>query len=116
MGLKKKKYGHDLRTRFIRHYQNCDSLRELAAKTVLLRSTVQDMVDKYKSTKCIGNLFGYARKRKIRATTSRLIRRKLKLYRRKSASMIKAEIENELEISLNVDTIRRRAHEVGLFG
>ena len=30
--------------------------------------------------------------------------------------MVKIEIENELGISLHVDTIRKRAHEVGLFG
>ena len=72
------------------------------------------MVDKYKSTKCIGNLFGRGRKRKTRATTDRLIQRKLKLIRRKSASMVKIEIENELGISLHIDTLRKRAHEVGL--
>ena len=71
------------------------------------------MVDKYKSTKCIGNLFERGRKRKTRATTDRLIRRKLKFVRRKSASMVKIEIENELGISLHVDTIRKRAREAG---
>ena len=30
--------------------------------------------------------------------------------------MVKIEIENELENSLHVDTIRKRAHEIGLFG
>ena len=30
--------------------------------------------------------------------------------------MVKIEIENKLEISLHVDTIRKRAHELGLFG
>ena len=30
--------------------------------------------------------------------------------------MITVEIQNELEISLHVDTIQKRAHEVGLFG
>ena len=72
------------------------------------------MVDKYKSTKCIGNLFGRARsKRKTRATTNRLIQRKLKLYQRKSASTARVEIKNEQGISLHIDTIRKRAHEVG---
>ena len=47
------------------------------------------MVDKYKSTKCIDHLFGHAGRRK----TNRLIQRKLKLDRRKSASTVKAEIE-----------------------
>ena len=45
--------------------------------------------------------------------TDRLIQRKLKLYRRKSASMVKIEIENGLGILLHVDTIRKRAHKVG---
>ena len=72
------------------------------------------MVDKYKSTKCIGHLFGRGRKRKTRTTTDRLIQRKLKLVPRKSASMVKIEIENELGISLHFDTIRKRVHEVGL--
>ena len=74
------------------------------------------MVDKYKSTKCISHLFGRAHIWKTRATTDRLIQRKLKLVRRKSASMVKAEIENELGISLHVETIRKRVHEVELFG
>ena len=74
------------------------------------------MVDKYKSTKCIGHSFGRDRKRRTRATTDRLIQRKLKLVRRKSASIVKIEIENERGILLHVDTIRKRAHKLGLFG
>ena len=74
------------------------------------------MIDKYKSTKCIGNLFGPGNsKRQTKPTTNRLIQRKLKLDR-KSASTVKVEIENEQGISLHVDTIRKRAHEVGRFG
>ena len=116
MALKKKEHSNDLRTLVIRYCQNGDSLSEIAAKTIFSRSAVQYMVHKYKSTKCISHLFGRGRKRKTRATTDRLIQRKLKLVRRKSASIVKIEIENELEISLHVDTIRKRAHEVGLFG
>ena len=71
------------------------------------------MVDKYKSTKCIGYLFGRGRKEKTRSTTDRLIQRKLKLYRRKSVSTVKVEIENELGTSLHVDTIRQRTYEIG---
>ena len=74
------------------------------------------MIDKYKSTKCIGHLFELARKRKTTATIDRLIQCKVKFDRRKSASMVKVEIENRLGISLHVDTIRKRAHELRLFG
>ena len=73
------------------------------------------MVDKYKSTKCIGNLFGRSHKRKTRAATDQLIQHKLKLDGRKSASTVTLEIENELGISLHIYTIRKREHKVGLF-
>ena len=81
MAPKKKEHSNDLRTLVIRHYQNGDSLSEIAAKTLLSLSTVQYMINKYKSTKCIGHLFGCGRQRKTRATTDRLIQRKVKLVR-----------------------------------
>ena len=71
------------------------------------------MVDEYKSTKCIDHLFGCDRKRKTRITTDRLIQRKLKFDRRKSSSTVKVEIENKRRILLQVDTIRKWAHEIG---
>ena len=114
-GTEKKERSNDLRTLVVRHYQNGDSLSKIAAKILLSRSTVEYMVDKYKSTKCISHVFGHGRKRK-RATTDRLIQRKLKLVRRKLASMVKVEVENERIILLHVDIIRKRESEVGLFG
>ena len=74
------------------------------------------MIKKYKSTKCIGNLFGRGRKRKTAATTDRLIQRKLKCDRRKSTCSIAAELETELRILISQSTVQRRAHEIGLFG
>ena len=53
MAPKKKENSNDFPTLVIRRYQNGDSLSEIVAKTLLSRSTVQYMVDKYKSTKCI---------------------------------------------------------------
>ena len=116
MAPKKKEHNNDLRNLVIQHYQNGDSQREIAAKALLPRTIVQYMIEKYKSTKCIGNLFGRGRRRKTTATTDRFIQRKVKLDRRKYASAVKVEIENELEIPLHVDTIRNRAHEARLFG
>ena len=43
------------------------------------------------------------------------IQRKVKLDRRKSASAVKVEIENQLRISLHVETIPNRAHQATLF-
>ena len=116
MASKKKEHKNDLRNLVLQHYQNGDSQREIAAKTLLPRTTVQYMIEKYKSIKRVGNLFGRARRRKTTATTDRLIQRKVKLDRRKSASAVKVEIKNELGISLHVGTIRNQAHEARLFG
>ena len=66
----------------------------------------------HQSIKCRENLFGRAPKRK---TTNRLIQRKVKLDRRKSASAVKVEIENQLRISLHVDINRNIAHQARLF-
>ena len=93
----------------IQYYQNGDLLSEMAAKILLSPS----IVDKYKLPKCIGHLFGHARKTKTRVTIDRLIQCKIKLDRRKSSSTVKVEIENERGISLHIDPIRKRAHEVG---
>jgi hypothetical protein len=48
--------------------------------------------------------------------TDRLIQRKLKLDRRKSARTVTSGLEKELGILISESTIQRRAHEVGLFG
>ena len=67
---KKREYSNILRTLVIRHDLNAGSLSEITATTLVSRSTVQYMVDKYKSTKRIGHLFGCASsKRKTRVTT-----------------------------------------------
>ena len=64
----------------------------------------------------MGNLFGHSRRRKTTAITDRFIQCKVKFDRRKSASAVNVELENELGISLHVDTIRNRVHEARLFG
>jgi transposase len=116
MAPKKKEHSNDLRTLVIKHYLNGDSQREIAKKVLLSRPTVQSIIKKYKNTKCLGNLFGRGRKRKTTATTDRLIQRKLKLDRRKSARIITSEVEKDLGILISESTVKRRAHEVGLFG
>ena len=46
----------------------------------------------------------------------RLIQRRLKLYRRKSARAVTSKLGKDLRILINESTVKRRAHEVGLFG
>ena len=79
------------------------------------RSTVNHMIKRYKSTKCIGNIIGRGRKRKKTIHTDRTLQRKIKSDRKKSSTFIKAELEKELNITISQTTICRRAHEIGLY-
>lgn len=112
----KKEYSHDLRETVIKHFLNGDSEREIATKVLIPRSSVNYIIKKYKSTKCIGTLTGRGRKRKTTIHTDRLIQRKLKADRRKPASAVKAELQTELQVAISESTIRRRAHDIGLYG
>ena len=91
---------------------NGDSEREIARNVLIPRTFIHCMIQKYKSTKCIGNIIGRGRKRKTITHTDRLIQRKIKANRPGPAVAVKAE----LETSLNISTVRRRLHEAGLYG
>ena len=77
---------------------------------------VLDIINKYKRTKSIGNLFDRGRKEKSTTTTDRTIQRILKKDRRTSPEKGAAEIKKQLDISLSAQTVRNRAHEIGMFG
>ena len=113
---KKKEYSNDLREVVIKHFLNGDSEREIACKVLIPRSSVNYMITKYKSMKCIGNMIGRGRKRKTTIHANRIIQRKIKTNRRKSSTSVKAELQTELNITISETTIRRRAHEIGLYG
>ena len=51
MAPKKKEYNNDPRNLVIHHYQNGDFQREIAAKTLLPRTTVQYMIEKIEINK-----------------------------------------------------------------
>ena len=74
------------------------------------------MIAKYKLTKYIRNIIGRSRKRQTTTHTDRVIQRKIKVDRRKSASNVKAELQTELDITISESTISQRAHEAGLYG
>ena len=109
-------HGNDLRSLVIKHFQSGDSQSEIPTKTLLPRETVRDIINKCKKTKCIGNLFGRGRKRKTTTTTDRTIQCILKKNRRISAEKVAAEIKKQLDISLSAQSVRNRAHEIGMFG
>ena len=64
MAPKKKEHSNEVRSLIIKHYQNGDSQREIASNMLVLRKTVRYIIQKYKATKCISNLFGHGHKTK----------------------------------------------------
>ena len=110
----KKEYSYDLRETVIKHFLNDDdSEREIARKIVIPPTSIHRMIQKYKST---GNIIGRGRKRKTITHTDRLIQRKIKANRPEPAAAVKAELETSLNIVISESTVRRRLHEVGLYG
>ena len=79
---------------------------------------VLDIINKYKRTKCIENLFSRGRKRKTTTTTTtdRTTQHILKKDRRTSTEKVAAETKKQLDISLSAQSARNRAHEIGMFG
>ena len=109
MAPKKKEHAFDMRETIIKHYLNGDSERTP-------RSSINSIITKYKKTKSIGNILGRGRKCKTSANVDRIIPHKTKTDRRTSASSVKAELQYEHGITISEQTVRRRLHEVGLFG
>ena len=97
---KKKEYSNNLGV-VIKHFLNGDSEREIACEVLIPRSSVNYMITKYKSMKCIGNMIGRGRKRKTIIYTDRIIQRKIKTDRRKSSTSVKAELQTELNITIS---------------
>ena len=112
----KKEYSSDLRQLVIKHFLNGESDRERDKKVLIPRDSVHCIIAKYKSTKCIGNLMGRRRRRNVSTHTDRILQRKVKTNRRKSAASVKAELDSELKLGISESTVRRQLHEVDLYG
>ena len=54
---KRKEHSNDFRSLVIKHFQNGDPQRKTTTKMLLPLEMVRDIINKYKRTKCIGNLF-----------------------------------------------------------
>ena len=59
---------------------------------------------------------GRGRRRKTSTYTDRILQRKVKTNRRKSATYVKDELESELKVIILESIVRRRLHEVSLYG
>ena len=117
MALKKtKEHSNDLRELVIKHFLNGKTERDIVQDVFISHNTVHSIIKKYKSTKCVANMWGRGRKRKTATNVDRVIRRKIKVDRRKSALSVKSELQTELSLTISESTIRRRLYEIGLNG
>ncbi|CAF1527135.1 unnamed protein product [Adineta ricciae] len=116
MAPKKKEHSIDVRSQVIQHFLNGDSYTDIVDKVLIPRPTIVSIVQKYKKSKCVLNISGRGRKRKTTVAVDRIIRRKIKVDRRKSATAVKIEIEKELGVVIHANTVRNRLHEIGLYG
>ena len=90
-----------MRETVIKHYLNGDSERQIATKMLIPRSSINSIITKYKKTKCIGNILGRGRKRKTSVNVDRIIQRKIKVDRRKSAPSVKVELQSKHGITIS---------------
>ena len=95
MVTKKKKYSFDLRETVIKHFLSSDSEHDIAGEMIIPRNSVHYIITKYKKKKCLENIIDRGRKRKTSMHLDRIIQRKVKVDRRKSASSVKIDIESE---------------------
>ena len=81
MPPQKKEYSFHLRETVIKNFLNGDFDHYIAVKMTIPRNSVHYIITKYKKTKCIENIIGRGRKRKIPMHLDRIIQRKVKVDR-----------------------------------
>ena len=113
---KMKGHSNDLRELFIKHFLQDDTEQETAQKVLISRNTVYSIITKYKSAKCVANMWGRGRKWKNPANIDRIIQRKIKVDRQKSVLSVKSELKTELGLTISESTIHRRLYEIGFNG
>ena len=66
------------------------------------------MIAKYKTPKCIANIFGRGQKRKTTKRIDQVIQRKVKVDQQKSPPSVRQEIAQELGAIISNQTVHRR--------
>ena len=70
MAPKQHEYSNDLRTKVIEKFLADVSQRQIAPYVIISRTSVQKIIQKYKTTKCTQNLKGRGRKQQFMWTGS----------------------------------------------
>jgi len=113
---KVREWSSDLRQLVIKHHSNGDSIRTIANKIYLSRSTVHYIIKKWNQTGSVINRVGRGRKRHTTSHIDRIIHRTMISNRRKAASDMALELKTNYQVSISSQTVRNRMHEAGYRG
>lgn len=116
MSRKSKNVSFDLRQLVIFHREKGNSYRQIAAILNLKKSTVADIVNRYKNENRIESLPQSGRPKIISEREKRVIIRKVKKNPRLSAPILTAELREESGKNISPQTVRRVLKEAGYNG
>ena len=116
MSRKRHEWSDDLRNLVVKHHLEGDSVRDVAEKAGISRSTAHNIIQRFKKTGSAANRSRTGRKRKTTAREDRLIRQKILVNRKKGAESVSKELAHESMIEVSAQTVRRRMHEAGYHG
>ncbi len=105
-----------MRELVISHYKEHKSEREIITMLKLSKTTIHDIISKYRRTGNVKNLPRIGRPRATSSRQDRVIQRKAVYDRRIPAAQIVADVKDHFGVVVTPQTIRNRLHEVGLYG
>ena len=112
--MKTKEHSIDIRDLVIQHWEDKESgiisERKIAEWVQIPKSTVHDIISKYKKTKLIKNIKGRGRKQTFTDRQKKSIIGKVIANPRLSAPKIADEIKNDIGITTSHQTIRNILH------
>lgn len=105
-----------IRERVIKFSEEGKSSREIASLLSIGKSTVNDIIVKYRAGYGLKDRPRSGRPRKTSKKVDRIIKRKSTADVKKTAAEIAREIQDENLANVSRSTVTRRLHDVGLFG
>ncbi|CAL1671580.1 unnamed protein product [Lasius platythorax] len=105
-----------LREVVVKLSRNGNTSQEISALLSIGKTTVNNIINKFKTTGNVADLPRRGRRRKTTARVYKLIRRKSVVDVGKTAGMIAQELRDENLADVSRITVSRRLRDIGLFG
>lgn len=106
----------DIRKVVIKLHNEGKVSREIAKILAIGKSTVNDVINKFKTTNTLKDKSCPGRPRKTTNRVDKVIKRKAVADVKKNAAIIARELREENLADISQSTVSRRLNEVGLFG